>query len=177
MKHKFLDLWHPDVVASPTSLPIPTFMGGTSILWNCVQRPENIIWCHGSRERNVKGCVLPKSLVSERQKQDQKPVLTVYRPCFSIIALSFLQAEIQWRVEMVGWHHQLNGHEFEQAPGRWWRTGKPDGLQSTGSHRVGHDLVTEQQKQNTADSLSYTAETNNIAKQLPSNKKWNLKDK
>ena len=20
-------------------------------------------------------------------------------------------------VEMVGWHHQLNGHEFEQAPG------------------------------------------------------------
>ena len=19
--------------------------------------------------------------------------------------------------EMVGWHHQLNGHEFEQAPG------------------------------------------------------------
>ena len=21
------------------------------------------------------------------------------------------------RDEMVGWHHQLNGHEFEQAPG------------------------------------------------------------
>ena len=20
-------------------------------------------------------------------------------------------------VEMVGWHHQLNGHEFEEAPG------------------------------------------------------------
>ena len=20
-------------------------------------------------------------------------------------------------VEMVGWHHQLNGHEFEQTPG------------------------------------------------------------
>ena len=20
-------------------------------------------------------------------------------------------------VEMVGWHHRLNGHEFEQAPG------------------------------------------------------------
>jgi len=19
--------------------------------------------------------------------------------------------------EMIGWHHQLNGHEFEQAPG------------------------------------------------------------
>ena len=21
--------------------------------------------------------------------------------------------------EMVGWHHSLDGHEFEQAPGRW----------------------------------------------------------
>ena len=27
--------------------------------------------------------------------------------------------------EMVVWHHWLNGHEFEQAPGGgWWRTGK-----------------------------------------------------
>ena len=22
-----------------------------------------------------------------------------------------------WQNELVGWHHQLNGHEFEQAPG------------------------------------------------------------
>ena len=21
--------------------------------------------------------------------------------------------------EMVGWHHRLDGHEFEQAPGAW----------------------------------------------------------
>ena len=28
--------------------------------------------------------------------------------------------------------------------GRWWRTGNPDVLQSTGSQRIGHDLVTEQ---------------------------------
>ena len=21
--------------------------------------------------------------------------------------------------EMVGWHHRLNGHEFEQSPGGW----------------------------------------------------------
>ena len=33
--------------------------------------------------------------------------------------------------EMVGWHHQLNGHEFEQALGKWW-TGKPQVLQSVG---------------------------------------------
>ena len=35
--------------------------------------------------------------------------------------------------EMVGWHHRLDGHEFEQAPGNGWRTGKPGVLQSMGS--------------------------------------------
>ena len=25
--------------------------------------------------------------------------------------------------EMVGWYHQLNGHEFEQAPGVGYRQG------------------------------------------------------
>ena len=44
---------------------------------------------------------------------------------------------------MVGWHHRLNGYEFEQAPGR---TGKPGVLQSTGSQRVGHDLAIRQQQ-------------------------------
>ena len=42
--------------------------------------------------------------------------------------------------EMVRWHHRLNGHEFEQAPG--------DGegvLQSMGSQRVGHDWAMKQQ--------------------------------
>ena len=29
---------------------------------------------------------------------------------------------------MVGWHHWLNGHEFE-----WWRTEEPGALQSMGS--------------------------------------------
>ena len=46
--------------------------------------------------------------------------------------------------EMVGWHHQLNGHESEQT-GRWGRTGKPAVLQSLGSQRVRHNLTTEQQ--------------------------------
>ena len=40
--------------------------------------------------------------------------------------------------EMVGWHHRLDGHEFEQA------LGVGDGqeslvLQSMGLQRVGHD--------------------------------------
>ena len=38
--------------------------------------------------------------------------------------------------EMAGWHHLLDGHEFEQAPG----VGDGQGvLQFTGSQRVGHD--------------------------------------
>ena len=45
--------------------------------------------------------------------------------------------------EMVGWHHQLDGHEFEQAPRRLWRTEKPGMLQSMGSPRLGHDWVIE----------------------------------
>ena len=43
--------------------------------------------------------------------------------------------------EMVGWHHWLNGHEFEQAPGDG--EGKPGVLQSMGSQRVRHDWVTD----------------------------------
>ena len=38
---------------------------------------------------------------------------------------------------MVGWHHQLNGHEFKQTPG----DGEGQGLQ-----RVGHDWATEHQQ-------------------------------
>ena len=47
--------------------------------------------------------------------------------------------------EMVGWHHQLNGHEFEQTlktvkDREAWRAAV------RGSQRVGHSLVTEQQQ-------------------------------
>ena len=41
-------------------------------------------------------------------------------------------------VEMVGWHHQLDGHESEQAPGDG-EGQKPGMLQSIGSHKVKHD--------------------------------------
>ena len=54
--------------------------------------------------------------------------------------------------EMVGWHHQLNGHEFEQT------LGDSDGegslqcvLQSMGSQRVGHNLPTEQKQSGMLD--------------------------
>ena len=43
--------------------------------------------------------------------------------------------------EMVGWHHWLDGHEFEQAPGVG--DGQPGVLKYMGSQRVGHYWVTE----------------------------------
>ena len=42
--------------------------------------------------------------------------------------------------EMVGWHHRLNGHEFEQAPGAGDGQGS---LVCLGSQRVRHDWVPE----------------------------------
>ena len=42
--------------------------------------------------------------------------------------------------EMVGWHHQLSGHEFEQALGDG--EGQLGMLQSVGSQRVRHDGLT-----------------------------------
>ena len=41
--------------------------------------------------------------------------------------------------EMVGWHHQLDGHEFEQAPGVGDGQGSLTCYKSMGSQRVGYD--------------------------------------
>ena len=50
--------------------------------------------------------------------------------------------------EMVGWHHQLNGHGFEQTLGDSEGQGrKPDVLQSMGSQRAEHNFATEQQQE------------------------------
>ena len=54
--------------------------------------------------------------------------------------------------EMVGWHHWLHGHEFEQALGDGG-TGKPGVLQSMGSQRVRHDWAAEREQQLISDLL------------------------
>ena len=42
--------------------------------------------------------------------------------------------------EIVGWHHQFNGPEFERTPGGGETQGREADLrQSMGSLRVGHD--------------------------------------
>ena len=46
---------------------------------------------------------------------------------------------------MAGWHHQLNGHEFEQTPGDSEGQGTRRAVVH-GVKRVGHNLATEQQQ-------------------------------
>ena len=41
--------------------------------------------------------------------------------------------------EMVGWHHQLNGHKFEQTPGDGEGQGSLVCCQPMGLQRVRHD--------------------------------------
>ena len=47
---------------------------------------------------------------------------------------------------MVGWHHRLNGHEFEQTPEDGEGQRSVAGLQFMESQRVRHDFATEQQQ-------------------------------
>ena len=47
--------------------------------------------------------------------------------------------------EIIGWHHLLNGHEFEQTPMRWWRMGKLGMLKSMGLQRVRHNWTATSQ--------------------------------
>ena len=47
---------------------------------------------------------------------------------------------------MVGWHHLLNGHEFEQTPGKSERQGSLACCSPMRSQRSGHNLATEQQQ-------------------------------
>ena len=49
------------------------------------------------------------------------------------------------RDEMVGWHHQLDGHEFEQTPGVGDGQGGLAYCRPWG-HRIDHALVTEQRQ-------------------------------
>ena len=48
--------------------------------------------------------------------------------------------------ERVGWHHRLDGHEFEQTLGDSEGQGSLVCCSPVG-HRVGHDLVTKQQRE------------------------------
>ena len=58
------------------------------------------------------------------------PVLNIYTKLEKTLMLGKIESRRrEQQDEMVGWHHRLNGHEFEQAPGddgqgslAWWNT-------------------------------------------------------
>ena len=50
--------------------------------------------------------------------------------------------------EMAGWHHQLNGHEFEQTPGVGEGQGGQACCSPWGYKEFGHDWPTEQSRTN-----------------------------
>ena len=56
--------------------------------------------------------------------------------------------------EMVEWHHQLNGHKFEQTPGDSERQGSLAWF-SLCDHRVRDNLATEQQQKSSQRPLFF----------------------
>ena len=59
---------------------------------------------------------------------------------------------------MVGWHHQLNGHELEQIPGNSEGQGSLMHL-VRGSQRVRYNLATKQQQSILSDiNINYSQE-------------------
>ena len=65
---------------------------------------------------------------------------------------------------MVGWHHRLNGHEFEQTLGDGERQGSLM-LQAMVLQRVGHNLATEQQQDSQANLSSLYDHSNSACDQ------------
>ena len=55
--------------------------------------------------------------------------------------------------ETVGWHHRLNGHEYEQALGESEAQGSLVCCSSSTPKESDHDLVTEQQNPNLLKSV------------------------
>ena len=55
--------------------------------------------------------------------------------------------------EIVGWHHWLDRHDFEQTSERWWRKGKPWHAIVHEWQRIGHNLTTEWWQQSAKDIL------------------------
>ena len=74
-----------------------------------------------------------------------KPHHGIHMPRATTRVLFYSKESPNFRSLVVGWHHQLNGQVWVSSR-RWWRTRKPDTLQSMGSQRVRHDSATEQHK-------------------------------
>ena len=127
-----------------------------------------------TEEMMFSNCVLEKTLKSPLGSKEIKPVTPKGNQLWIFIGRTDTESEAplfwppdvmnqlirkdpyagkDWRQEekgviedeMVGWHHQLSGLEFEQTPGDS-EDREAALLPSTWLQRVGHDLVSEQQQ-------------------------------
>ena len=116
-------------------------------LW-CWRRLESVLDSKEIKPVNPKGpqpWIFPRSTDAEAPilwPPDEKSWLTGKDPD----AEKDWGWEEKWTTEdvMVGWHHRLNGYEFEQTLGGS-KGGRPGMLQFMELQRVGHGLATEQQ--------------------------------
>ena len=69
--------------------------------------------------------------------------------------------------EMVGWYHQLNGHESEENPGDSEEQGRLACCRLWG-HRVGHVLTTKQQQSQTDRKSTRLNSSHNVISRMPS---------
>ena len=94
-----------------------------------------------SLEDTLKLLALTKKVDYVRAASD--PIAPSMKYCYS----EFVLGSVTCQCRMVGWHQQLDGHEFEQALGIGDGQGslawKPGVLQSMGWQRVGHNWSTE----------------------------------
>ena len=76
---------------------------------------------HGSRKQGRSSPCTTRA--SNRNLGAQKPRAPVTKAMAVTPSVDHTKLQLKEKVnetedKMVGWHHQLNGHEFEQAPGR-----------------------------------------------------------
>ena len=90
--------------------------------WIVEKTPESPLDCKGIKPVNLKG---NQSWLSIRRTDAEAEAPILWPPDVKIrLIRKGPDAGKDWRQEkgktedeMVGWHHWLNGHEFEQAPG------------------------------------------------------------
>ena len=119
-------------------------------LW-CWRRFLRVIWTAGRSNQSILGGNAPWIFIGRTDAEAE--ALILWPPDSKSLIGKDPDAGKDWgqvekgvtEDEIVGWHHQLNGHDWANS-GSWWRTGKPGLLQFMGSQRVRHGWVTEQQQ-------------------------------
>ena len=120
------------------------------MLWNCgvVRTVESPLDCKEIKPANPKGNS-SWIFIGRTDAEDETPILWPPDANNWLIEKTLMLGKIEGRKEkvttedeMVGWHHQLDGHEFEQAPAIGDEQGSLACCSPLG-HRVGYNWAIE----------------------------------